>query len=159
MDYTKVDDEKCRVVLKRDPLIEIKRKNESDCLVGNRSTLLKVDSQLAKTKALVLSKAAPKKVASLMVGEIALCKMRGFCEWPCVVTAVHGIDRKMIEVEFFGDHTIHKAKIDNFFDIKQSFNVILDNLKRLKSPLYEKSIQEAEIAMGILPEQSILNQM
>lgn len=109
----------------------------------------------AKVKALVLSK-APRNVANLMVGEIALCKMRGFCEWPCIVTAVDG---NIIEVEFFGDHTVYKAKIDHFFDIKQSSDVMLSNLRRLKSSLYRKAIAEVEIAMGIPPEVSILNQI
>lgn len=93
------------------------------------------------------------KAVNLKIGDVTLCKLRGYCEWPCFVTS---LDNNMIEVEFFGDHTSYKAKIDKFFDIQESFDVILNNLQRLKSPLYKKSIKEMEIVLGIPPESSML---
>lgn len=72
--------------------------------------------------------------------------MRGFAEWPCVVTEIVG---NLIKIKFFGDQTTHKTTINNFFDFKESSEVIKCNASRLKSPLYKKAVQEAEIALGI----------
>lgn len=41
-------------------------------------------------------------------GQVVLCKMRGFCEWPAIVT---GFEKNLITVEFFGDHTTQKTAI------------------------------------------------
>lgn len=62
-------------------------------------------------------------------------------------------------MEFFGDKTTHKTSIIHLFDFKDCHGIILCNLQRLKSTLYEKSIREAEIMMGVSPELSIVNQL
>lgn len=110
-----------------------------------------------KSKALVLRKPpTTKKAVNLQIGDVTLCKMRGHPEWPCKVI---GIDGNMYEVEFYGDHTSHKTIIDNFLDIKESFDVIIYHLRRRKTPLYAKSVKEAEIALHIPNEHSILHQI
>lgn len=109
-----------------------------------------------RSKALALRKPIKKNAVNLKVNDIALCKMRGHPEWPCKVI---GMDGKMIEVEFFGDHTRYKTIISNFFDINESFEVMLYNLRRLKSSLYKKSVKEVEISMGIPCSKSILLQI
>lgn len=114
-----------------------------------------------KSKALVLRKPTIKKAVNLKKNDLTLCKMRGSSEWSCKVIGING---NMYEVEFCGDHTFHKTIIDNFFDIKESVDIMIYHLLRLKSPLFvksgqpKKSVSEAEIAMGIPPELSILRQ-
>lgn len=86
------------------------------------------------------------------VGMIVLCKMRGFCPWPALVTE---IDRNTIFVEFFGDHTTQKTTIGNLFSFHDSSDFIISNIKRLKIPLYKKAVRQAEISLGISEENSI----
>lgn len=98
----------------------------------------------------------PKPCDSVQMGEVVLCKMRGFAEWPAVVT---GIENNLIHIEFFGDHTKHKATIKSFFKFRDSHDLILANLKSKKTPLYAKSIKEAEMVLGVPPECSIFTKM
>lgn len=111
-----------------------------------------------KTKALVKPRSIfkPKPCERLEMGQIVLCKMRGFCEWPGIVT---GFQKNLVTIEFFGDHTSHKAAMNNFFNFEDSYDVILNNLRTKKTPSYAKSIQEAEYALGIPMEKSILNRI
>lgn len=95
-----------------------------------------------------------KPVENVQLGEVVLCKMRGFSEWPARVTGCGGT---LIDVQFFGDNTTHKAAIHNFYKFEESADIIIANLQRLKSPLYRKSIREAEMALGILLPHSITN--
>lgn len=99
-------------------------------------------------------KATPAK--SVQLGEVVLCKMRGFCEWPARVT---GFENGLILVEFFGDHTTHKAAIHNFYKFEDSSDAIRDNLRGRKNPLYSKSIREAECVLGIPLIDSVTNRI
>lgn len=95
----------------------------------------------------------PVHVEKVEMNEVILCKMRGFCIWPGRISA---IDNNQITVEFFGDNSTHKTTIKNIFDFFKSIDFMRDNLNGRKNPLYAKSIREAEIAMGIPLNQSIL---
>lgn len=90
------------------------------------------------------------------MGDVLVCKMKGFCSWPCIVI---GIDHNLINVEFFGDHTTHKAAIHNFFKFSESLDELIHNLKTKKNPLFKKSVQEAELALGIPTEMSIMTKL
>lgn len=80
--------------------------------------------------------------------------MRGFAEWPCIVTGMVG---NLFEIKFFGDQTTHKTTINSFLDFAGAIEIVKSNLHRLKSSLYKKAVREAEIALGIPHELSILN--
>lgn len=102
-------------------------------------------------------KCMPLPCKSVELNEILLFKLSGFCEWPCYATR---IDNGMIHIEFFGDHTIQKSKIGTkFFKFQESHELILFNLRKRKTKLYEKSVREAEIALGIDEHMSILNRV
>lgn len=101
-------------------------------------------------------KSKPKPTVSVQLGEVVLCKMRGFCEWPA---RVFGIENGLIHVEFFGDHTTHKAAIHNFYKFEDSSDVILANLRGRKNALYSKSVREAEVVLGIPLPDSITNRV
>lgn len=99
----------------------------------------------AIVKAQPIAKLTP--CCSVELGEVVLCKMRGFCEWPAIVTEIKD---NMIHVEFFGDYTTHKAAINgNFFKFKESYDAIKFNLLYKKKPLYSKAVAEAEISLGV----------
>lgn len=89
-------------------------------------------------------------------GQIVLCKMKGYCEWPAKVT---GFEKNLIKVEFFGDHTTQKTAIKNIFCFEDSCDLILSNLRMKKTPLYSKSVREAECVLGITKEKSIFNRL
>lgn len=90
------------------------------------------------------------------INDIVLCKMRGYCLWPAMVT---GLKNGLVSIQFFGDHTTHTAAIKNFFKFEDSSDFILALLKGRKNPLLAKSIREAELALGIPRENSLLNQI
>lgn len=90
------------------------------------------------------------------IGQVLLCKMRGYVAWPALV---NGIENKLISIEFFGDKTTHKATIGNFFKFEASQAYIIGNLKRKKNFLYSKAVKEAEIMLGVPSKNSILNQI
>lgn len=108
-----------------------------------------------KSTAVAPYKSIPKPVPlkNVKINEIVLCKMKGFCEWPGLVT---GFDKKLVVVTFFGDKTTHKAAVHNFFSFKDSYELIAHNLRTRKTPLFAKSIKEAEIYLGIPDCNSIL---
>lgn len=128
--------------------------------VGNgvkKSQTITAKNQKPKKKgrALVkMHKSKFKSVENVQLGEIVLCKMRGFCEWPARVT---GFENTQIAVQFFGDNTTHRAAIHNFYKFEESSDIILANLQGRKNPLYWKSIREAELALGIPSSHSITN--
>lgn len=97
-----------------------------------------------------------KPCESVSDGQIVLCKMRGYSEWPAIVTGISG---NVIAVEFFGDHTIQNTTIKNIFPIENAAELMLSHLKTHKTPLYSKSVQEAEKALGIPQELSILRRI
>lgn len=98
----------------------------------------------------------PKRCDKVNIGEIVMCKMRGFNEWPAIVT---GFENNLIVVEFFGDHKTHKSSIKNVFKFKDCSEIILSNLKTKKSPLFAKSVQETEVWLGISDEHSIFKRI
>lgn len=97
-----------------------------------------------------------KPCESVFDGQIVLCKMRGYSEWPAIVTRISG---NVIAVEFFGDHTIQNTTIKNIFPIENAAELMLSYLKTHKTPLYSKSVQEAEKALGIPQELSIFRRI
>lgn len=112
-----------------------------------------------KKKSKTLKKSGPiyklKPLEHVEKGDVVLCKMRG-CPWPAFVT---GFDNNLIVIEFFGDHTTHKAAISNFYEFKEAHELIIANLRTRKSALYSKAVKEAEIMLGIPVQNSILNQI
>lgn len=82
--------------------------------------------------------------------------MRGYCALPSIITSVQN---GVIEIEFYGDHTTPKASINHFYKFVDSDQMILANLRGRKTPLYAKAIREAEIALGIDEEHSIINRI
>lgn len=107
-----------------------------------------------KTRSLVKPSKNPKPASRVEIGEVVVCKMKGFCEWPAIVT---GVDGRMVSVEFFGDHTTHRAAINNFFKFAECGDMIRSNLVKQKKPLYHKSIREAELVLGVPQEICISN--
>lgn len=98
----------------------------------------------------------PKHCECVQMGEVILCKIRGYSEWPCVVT---GFENALIDVRFFGDDTTFRTTKECCYEFKDCHDLILSNLKKLKKPTYKKAIEEAELVMGIPREHSILNQV
>lgn len=93
-------------------------------------------------------------IQSTVVGEVVLCKLRGFCEWPATVTAInHG----RISVEFFGDRTTHSTTIKNIFSFSANIPLIISNLTGRKNPLFRKSVKEAEAVLGVPEDQRLSN--
>lgn len=86
------------------------------------------------------------------VGDVILCKMRGYCPWPAFVTKING---NSVFVEFFGDHTTQKTTLANLYKFQGSGDLVLANLKRLKSPLFSKAVREAEVVLNIPENVSI----
>lgn len=95
--------------------------------------------------------------ANVKINDIVLFKMRGFCEWPALVIGIHD---RIVEVEFFGDHTTQKSsKKENILEFKGSADLIIHNLRQKKCSLFRKAIREAEVMLGVPEESSILVQI
>lgn len=112
-----------------------------------------------KKTAFVVRKPPMKRVIpqNVNVNDIVLFKMRGFFAWPALVI---GINNKVVEVEFFGDHTTQKSsKKENILSFKDSLDLILFNLRQRKCQLYRKAIREAEVLLDVPEMSSILNQI
>lgn len=108
------------------------------------------------SRAIVLRKPGPKSLEFVEVNQVLLCKMRGYPEWPCMVT---DIENKFIHITFFGDKTTHKTTIGHLFDFKLNHLTVRKHLRRLTTPLYRKSVLEAELSLGVPKEHSILNEI
>lgn len=81
------------------------------------------------------------------------------CYWCRRIIIIITGKQKLIEIRFFGDNTIHKAAISNFFEFEESAEIIIANLKKNKTPLYRRSIVEAESLLGIPREMSLTNRV
>lgn len=112
----------------------------------------------AKKRNAIVRRRVPimKQCEHVEIGEILLCKLRGYPEWPAFVTGKEG---NMIAVEFFGDHTTYKTNIANCYKFSESSEKIVEILRTRKNPLYGKSVKEAEAVLGIPFEQSIVNRV
>lgn len=107
-------------------------------------------------RALVVAKAKPKPIETVDLGEVVLCKLKGYPAWPARVTAM---DKNIITVKFFGDESTARTSIKNCFNFLDSVDLVLTILRSRKSPLYAKSIKETEFVLGIPPSKSILNRV
>lgn len=100
----------------------------------------------------------PKKCSYVEVGQIVLFKLRGYCEWPALVTR---IERNIIFVQFFGDQTTQKGKIEHFYSFEENHRLIIFNYTSKKNEnqkaLYKKAVKEAELVLGIPEGKSIMN--
>lgn len=114
-----------------------------------KSVLKQTKTERVKQKKTALVKAVQPKlvpVERVAVGDVVLCKMRGFCAWPAKVIEN---ENAMINVEFFGDHTTHKTSIKNIFAFAESAEALLANLKGRKEPALAKAVREVEIVHGL----------
>lgn len=109
---------------------------------------------LKKEGSLAYQKPRSTPIQNLELGQVVLCKMRGYSHWPCIVTRMIG---NMIKIRFFGDNTTHNTNMKNCLDFSESSEIMKSNLRRLKNTLYKKAVQEAEAVLGISHEHSVLN--
>lgn len=107
------------------------------------------------TKAVVRrgQKSSAEPCDRVVVGQVVLCKMKGFCECTAIVT---GLEGNQIAIRFFGDNTTHKAALCNFYSFEKSHRTIIENIRPKKTGLYERAVLEAEYALGIPREMSII---
>lgn len=112
----------------------------------------KKNNALVKPRSII----KPKPCERVEIGQIVLCKMRGFAEWPALVIDIHN---NLITIQFFGDNTTHKAALNNFFKFEDCHDIILNHIRTKKTPLYTKSVLEAERVLGIPTEKSLINQI
>lgn len=113
-------------------------------------------SNKTKTIAVRRPKLMPTRCETVEIGQVILFKLTGFCEWPGYIT---NIDQNIAHIQFFGDQTVQKSKITNFYKFEDSSEIILFNLRKRKTPLYRKAVIEAEMALGIPETNSILNRI
>lgn len=108
-----------------------------------------------KSQALIKSTSIkPKPLETTKVGEVLLCKLRGYCEWPALVNS---ITNGIVNVTFFGDNTTAKTTIKNCFSFSDSTEFVMSMVQKKKNPLYSKSVKEAEVSLGIPNQNSIFN--
>lgn len=94
---------------------------------------------------------------NIAVDDIVLFKMKGSCPWPARVIEIIG---KIAKVEFFGENTTQTSQIDkNFYKFESAHDYVLFLLRTRKTPLFSRSVQEAEVALGIPKKNSILNKI
>lgn len=172
-DRHQLDEKKCDLQLAQ-PIASKKEKEAAPPAAATTTIALgmkrrrRVDDQPAQTTKKAKNATAKKAVAhvygtpqavpctTVAIGDIILCKMRGYCRWPACVT---GLDKNAIFVEFFGDHTTQKTTLPNLFSFCDSFHDILYNLRRLRDPLFSKAVKEAEGSLKIPEKNSIFNKM
>lgn len=118
--------------------------------------------EVKKTRAKKLAVAIrrPKSTAepckNVLLGQVIVFKLTGYCEWPACVKQIVG---DSIHIEFFGDHTTQIAKVGKCFNFEDMAEMMLFNLRTRKTALYSKSIREAEVELGIPQEISLLNRI
>lgn len=98
----------------------------------------------------------PQLCDSIEMGQVVLCKMRGHSAWPAKVI---GFVNDRVTVEFYGDHTYIDSSRANIYSFEGSSDLLLANLRTKKTELYRKSVREAEIALSVPLEYSIVNQI
>lgn len=141
-------------------MLNLKRKSrdsteaEDDTHYPRKKPKIEIKNKTAKSKALVRTTSKPMPCKSVDIGEVILCKMRGFPEWPAFVT---GFDRNLACIQFFGDQTTHKAAPKNFYKFRDSFQLMALHLHTKKNPLYIKAVREAETVLGVPSHASVLN--
>lgn len=131
--------------------IDKRRRNQS-------SIKMPIAVEIAKKRSNAVMRASaikkPLPAESVEVGEVVLCKMKGYPEWPGFVEI---IDNKGIHIRFFGDNTTTHTNIKNIYKFVDSTGVILHNLRTKKKPSYAKAVKEAEMMLNISPEKSLFN--
>lgn len=117
---------------------------------------IRMERDTTKSLAHRRSKSMPSRCQTVEIGRVVLFKLAGYCEWPSKVTRV---EDTIAHIQFYGDRTIQKSKITNFYKFEDSLEIILFNLRSRKTQLYKKAVKEAEIHLGIPEHSSILNQI
>lgn len=87
-----------------------KRDDEGDSLKQQNET----GGRRTKNTAIVSLAKKAKQCESVQMGDVILCKIRGYAEWPCFVT---GLDGNSVDVKFFGDNTTFSKKLFRFWRI------------------------------------------
>lgn len=141
--------------------LTVKRKNHEssndDTLhPSKRLKTNKAAKSKPKSNALVRRISKPQPCKRVEIGEVVLCKMRGFKEWPSYVT---GFEKKLVCIQFFGDQTTHKAAVKNFYKFTDSYELLISLLRTNKDPLFSKAVQEAECVLGVVPKKSIFKRI
>lgn len=100
-----------------------------------------------------LDKFSVSHVKDVAVGDVVLCKMRGYPEWPAqvierLIPAKNCLPIK-VTVKFFGDQTTHTTTIMNVFDFFACRDLMISKLQGRKLPLYSKSIKEAQGVLNV----------
>lgn len=96
----------------------------------------------------------------LEIGTIVLAKMRSYRPWPAVILNSNG--RTVFWVRFFGKGSHGSVKKIDCVPFNKSIECVLEFLKAMSSNShddYGRSVREAEIALGIPAENSLLNQL
>lgn len=121
---------------------------------------LSIDSNAKPTKpkkgrSLVkANKFKPRSAQSVELHEIVCCYIRGWPEWPATITEING---RNVTVKFFGDDKNFTTSLMNIYKFHECGEIMSNKVRGRKDPLYARSIQEAELVLGIPPELSILN--
>lgn len=114
-------------------------------------------NQKQKSKALMrTNKSKPIPCKSVDIGEVIVCKMRGFVEWPAFVT---GFEKNLVCIQFFGDNTTHKAAVKNFYKFNDSIEILLSHLRTKKHPLLLKAVKEVEVVLALPSNESIVRKI
>lgn len=127
--------------LKRFKLDTAKTNDIIKPMAGRKKSSKKPSNQL------VLNKFKTSHAKTAVVGDVVLCKIRGFPDWPAIVIEVVMPDKKglpRITVRFFGDKTTHTTTITNIFPFIACRDLMIAKLCGRKHPLYGKSIAEAQ---------------
>lgn len=83
-----------------------------------------------KSRALIkLNSFKPKPVDSIHVGQVLLCKIRGFSEWPAYVNNIHN---GIVNVTFFGDKTTTKTTMKHLYSFTDSVDFLVYMVQKKK---------------------------
>lgn len=92
------------------------------------------------------------------IGTVVLAKMRSYKPWPAVILSSNG--RTVFWVKFFGKESHGSVKKNDCVPFDKTIECIVEFLKAIPTNQhddYKRSVREAEIALGIPPERSLLN--
>lgn len=111
----------------------------------------KINSKKPKNQLVALSKLEVQHAKNAAIGDVVLCKIRGFPDWPAIVTEVAMPQKGLpkITVTFFGDKTTHTTTIMNILPFFACRDLMISKLCGRKNPLYGKSIREAQSVLQV----------